>query len=1196
MANHYQHGRPTIGVLLGWHVYWTPTPYSYLNAIFRGINAAVNDQACNLLLAYGMGAPTDPTDPLHPAWPTLDRDADFTPVGPWNTDGLIVINPLISETRSRYIHGLIEAGHPVVFIANGEGEPAIVADNAGGISQALNHLVAHGHHCIAFIAGALEDVEGDSGDRLRAYQAGVQELGLRANSNLLAYGYHTFESGYAAMQQILRSGTEFTAVVTSNDESAMGAMQALKEAKLKIPEDVAIIGFDDRPEAAAQVPPLTSVHVPLYKSGYQAVEVLLQHIHGHQDAARSLKVSTSLAIRQSCGCRQDAGIIPASPAKAVPDADSSSYQADIVQSMAEAVLAETQRFNADEVQALCERLVSVFISSIEKGAPIDFQQVVEELLGRVEAEGDDAHIWQAVISSLRRAVPALIEATQRPVAQQFALDILDQARNAISERMRRQHGQYIIDQKWMITRIGSLTARLLMTSDESQIFEVLANELPAMGIQHTSLSFFEAEGDDPVAWSVLHAIPQDKTSPLRFPTRQFPPEGLYPPDRAFSLVLLPLVGPAGLMGFIAYDSINIEIDGPITQQIAAALNNTRLYREATEGRTLAEEANRLKSGFLSMVSHELRTPLNLIAGLSEILLQERDQNKRSLPGPQQKDLEQIYASAQHLGRLIRDVLDLASSQVGQLRLTNELLDLSEALEMVVATGRQLADDKGLTWRDVLPTSRLWVWGDRTRLRQVALNMVSNAVKFTSHGEVSLQVEVRAGKAMVLVSDTGLGIAPAEQTLIFDEFRRSEVTTARGYGGMGLGLAICKRLVELHGGEIGVHSSGEEGAGSTFYFTLPLVEPETIHAEDQPLPLGSEERVLLLTNQSGSGEKLRDHLVQKGYEVSMVQVDESGDWFSMLLETLPGAVVLDVAIAPTQGWNILKTLKENPATRAVPLLFYSLSEDKGAMLELDYLTKPVGTAELGRALEYQKLTADESKAEKTFLIVDDDPATLEMHVRIVQSQLGAHRVLRARNGREALELMQQQRPDLVLLDLMMPELDGFGVLEAMREKDGTRDIPVIVLTGQMLTEKEMARLNRGVVTVLGKGLFSVEETLSHIDAALARKRKLGSEAQRLVRQAMAYVHEHYAEPISRENLAHNLGMSSDYLTLCFRGEVGMTFIAYLNRYRVNQAKVLLAESDKNVTEIAMAVGFSDSGYFSRVFRRQVGISPDAYRRT
>src|SRR5688572_16147593 len=353
MPSHDRHGRPTIGVLVGWHVYWTPTPYSYLNAIFRGISAAVKDRDCNLLLAYGMGAPADPTDPLHPAWPTLDKDADFAPVGPWNTDGLIVVNPLISETRSRYIHGLIEAGHPVVFIANGEGEPAIVADNAGGISQALDHLVAHGHERIAFIAGALEDVEGDSGDRLRAYQAGLRELGLKPHPHLLAYGYHTYESGYEAMQHILKSGAKFTAVVASNDESAMGAMQALKEAGRKIPEDVAIIGFDDRPEAAAQVPPLTSVHVPLYKSGYQAVEVLLQHIHGQKDAARSLKVSTSLAIRQSCGCRQDAGIVPAIPTNAVPGG----HQADIVQSMVEAVLAETQRFNADEVQQLDRKSV-----------------------------------------------------------------------------------------------------------------------------------------------------------------------------------------------------------------------------------------------------------------------------------------------------------------------------------------------------------------------------------------------------------------------------------------------------------------------------------------------------------------------------------------------------------------------------------------------------------------------------------------------------------------------------------------------------------------------------------------------------------------------------------------------------------------------------------------------------------------------
>ncbi|MBN1312979.1 MAG: substrate-binding domain-containing protein [Anaerolineae bacterium] len=1196
MPNQFRHGQPTIGVLIGWHLYWTPNPYGYLNPVFRGIGAAVNDRGYNLLLACGMGSQTDLLDPTRPAWPNIAKDVDFVPVGPWNTDGLIVINPLVSEPRSRYIHDLLKAGHPIVFVGDGEGQPAIVADNEGGISQALSHLVAHGHNRIAFIAGNAGDVEGDSGDRLRAYQAGVRQFGLATEPELFAYSYHTFEGGYAAMQQILASGTAFTAVLASNDESALGAMKALKEAGLRIPHDIAIIGFDDRQEAAAQEPPLTSVHVPLHKSGYQAVEVLLQHIRGQADAAQLLKIPTSLAIRQSCGCREEAGIASITTTMPAEELDVGHHRANIVQSMAEAVLAETRRFTLDEVRTLCDRLVNAFLLSVEKDDPGDFQGAVDELLTQADLAEDDAHIWQAVISNLRRGMPILIQSAQHTTAYEFALDMLDQARNAISERMRRQHGQYVIGQKWMTNRIGYLTTRLLMTSDETQIFDVLAHELPAMGIQHTSLSFFEPEGDDPVAQSVLRAIPdQTRISPLRFLTRQFPPKGLYPPGQAFSLALVPLVSPAGQVGFIAYDSTNIELAGPITQQIAAALHNAKLYAEATEGRKLAEEANRLKSRFLSMVSHELRTPLNLIAGLSEMLLTERKPGKHSLPKPFREDIEQIHFSAQHLGRLIRDVLDLASSEVGQLRLTHELLDLGETLEMVAATGRQLAHEKGLGWKESLPATHVWIWGDRTRLRQVALNLVSNAIKFTSRGEVSLQVEEKEGKAIVAVSDTGLGIAPAEQEVIFDEFRRSEQASARGYGGLGLGLAISKRLVAMHGGEIGVQSSGEEGAGAIFYFTLPLIDPGTIHDEDQPLPLDLSETVLVLTSQSGNGERLRDHLVQRGFEVSMVQIGESEDWLLPLMKTPPGAVVLDMGIAPTQGWDVLRLLKEHPATRAVPLVFYSLGEGQGAMLELDYLTKPVGIADLGRALEYQKMSSEEGKTEKVFLIVDDDPATLELHMRIVQSRLGEHQILKAHNGREALEVMQEQRPDLVLLDLMMPELDGFGVLEAMREKEGLRDIPVIVLTGQILTEKEMARLNRGVATVLGKGLFSVEETLNHIDAALARKHKLGSEARRLVRQAMAYLHEHYADSISREDLAHHLGMSSDYLTYCFRREVDMTPIAYLNRYRVNQAKILLTESDKNITEIAMAVGFSDSSYFSRVFRRQVGISPDAYRR-
>ena len=478
---------------------------------------------------------------------------------------------------------------------------------------------------------------------------------------------------------------------------------------------------------------------------------------------------------------------------------------------------------------------------------------------------------------------------------------------------------------------------------------------------------------------------------------------------------------------------------------------------------------------------------------------------------------------------------------------------------------------------------------------MGLNLVSNAIKFTAKGEVRLQVEELAGTVRVSVSDTGIGLPPEEQALVFDEFGRSERASAGGYGGLGLGLAICKRLVELHGGQIGVQSSGQEGDGSTFYFTLPTVQPARLAADEEALAQLTGRTVLLLTRHAGDAERLRAYLDRRGVAVEVIRVDLMPDWAAHLAQRPPQAVAIDIGLAPAQGWEVLNVLKNNPATQHIPVLFYTLTAGHGSVMEIECLAKPVGVAQMAQALAQQGFAAEESNPEKTILIVDDDPATLEMHARLAQTQSPACQVLKARNGREALALLERQRPDLVLLDLMMPELDGFGVLEAMRAVERTRDIPVIVVTGQALTEKDMARLSRGVATVLDKGMFSVDETLAHIEAALARKRKLGSEAQRLVRQAMAFLHEHFAEPLSRQDLAQHVGMSDDYLTHCFHQELGMTLVAYLNRYRITQAKALLKETDQSITEIALAVGFSNSGYFSRVFRRETGLSPEAYRR-
>ena len=227
-----------------------------------------------------------------------------------------------------------------------------------------------------------------------------------------------------------------------------------------------------------------------------------------------------------------------------------------------------------------------------------------------------------------------------------------------------------------------------------------------------------------------------------------------------------------------------------------------------------------------------------------------------------------------------------------------------------------------------------------------------------------------------------------------------------------------------------------------------------------------------------------------------------------------------------------------------------------------------------------------------LVVDDDPAILKMHSRLIE-QTG-RQVLNARNGREALALIEGQTPDLILLDLMMPEMDGFAVLDELQAKKSTCGIPVIILTAHVLSDSDLERCNRGVASILGKGLFTTEETLKHVEAALMRQQALSRTTQRLIRKAMAYIHQHFSDPLPREEIADHIGISADYLTDCFRQELGITPITYIRRYRIRQACELLRNSDQPITQIALAVGFSDSAHFTRTFQREMNVTPRAFR--
>jgi signal transduction histidine kinase/DNA-binding response OmpR family regulator/ABC-type sugar transport system substrate-binding protein len=1180
--------RPTIGFLSTWSLYQGTALDRYARNLLQGICAAAHKQDCNLLLGCGIGLAASPLT-SRTVWAVPGAGVDFVPVGPWNTDGMIVIPDDLSATQFEYVQDLIRSGYPLVLTTAEKPGPLVAIDNAGGIRQAFDHLWQHGHRRIAFVAGK-SGRGGDSAERLSAYREALRAAGIAEDARLIAFGEHLREGGRTAMRQILSTGVPFTAVLASNDLSCFGAMEVLRETRRSIPDDVAVIGFDDILDARSHLPPLTTVRHPTFLLGYQAVLSLLDAIAGRQGSETHIRVPTRLVIRESCGCHPES--TPATLPSAVTPADLAATQIALAHAMAEATLVEARYSTPEEIETLCLKLVQAFTASLSRGDPALFGAALQRLFDWLEARNEDVYAWHAALSALRRGWPDQSSLVPRADVV-FADTLVDSARLEISEQVQRQATGTLLRHMEMSNRLGLMTSQLLAAFSAAESAEILEQHLPQLGIAHALVALYAPREDDPLSQCtvLLDAGLRPSGVGRQFSPRQFPPLGLYASDSAFQLAILPLAIDNGLAGFVAFSATNLDPCAAIVHNLASMIRTSRLYRDAIEGRRLAEEANQLKSRFLSVVSHELRTPLSLIVGLSDMILREQ-RGKPQLSDVMLRDMERICASAQHLGQLIGDVLDLASSEAGQLRLLREPLDLAQVLRAVAQIGEQMANERGLTWRAALPRHGPWVFGDRTRLRQVVLNLIGNAVKFTAAGTVVLQVEADEQQATVSVSDTGIGIPPTEQESIFGVFHRSERTIQSGYGGLGLGLAICKYLVEQHGGTIGVRSPGDLGSGATFSFTLPVTpDPGTVADQDLlPIPLTG--CVAILSGRAETSDRLPAYLRERGFEVQAYHVDQATDWLSHVLAALPAALVLDQETATHYGWALLEGLKRQPATEHIPLLVYSLDleHDRGEWLELNYLPKPLASEQLVEQLA----RLGEPYTRRVVLVVDDEPGVLELHCRIVEQ--AGHRAITARDGRTALEVLEHARPDLILLDLMMPDLDGFAVLDTLRARETTRDIPVIVLTARVLNEADIERLHQGVAAIMSKGLFNIAETLSRIEAALARQHVLGGPTQHLVRRALGFIHAHYADPLTREQIASHIHLNPDYLTDCFRQEQGVTPMAYLNRYRLYQARKLLESSDLPITQVALAVGFSGSAHFTRMFQRVVGMTPRAYRRS
>ena len=557
----------------------------------------------------------------------------------------------------------------------------------------------------------------------------------------------------------------------------------------------------------------------------------------------------------------------------------------------------------------------------------------------------------------------------------------------------------------------------------------------------------------------------------------------------FSLILFSVIGAAIYRAVIrSGEALSKAFDASEQSRILA----DQAREEALQHKLAAETANQAKSAFLANMSHELRTPMNAILGYSEMLIEEAEDLEQEDFIP---DLQKINKAGTHLLALINDVLDLAKIESGKMEAFAEVIGIDSLIDDVSGTAHPLMEKNNNTLSIERGKDLGSAFQDMIKLRQALFNLLSNAAKFTHDGTITLHANRTEQAGMdwltFAVSDTGIGIAEDKVEHVFEEFTQADDSTTRDYGGTGLGLAISRRFCQLLGGDLTAHS--ELGKGSTFTIripaSLPGVEAPQEQAETAAAISGTEleslreakpgSTVLVIDDDPEACEIIERYLVKDGYAVVTAGSGEQG--LRLAHEIQPAVITLDVMMPTMDGWSVLGALKADPVLHKIPVIMLTMIDDRTRGYSLgavDYLTKPVNRELLKKTLS-RYYGADGASS---VLLVEDDAETREMMARTLEK--AGWSVSEAGNGQEALDIMGTSQPHLILLDLMMPVMDGFDFLTAMRAQPEWLHIPVIVVTAKDLTEDDHDRLAGRVEAVLGKSAYTREQLLEHVSEAVA----------------------------------------------------------------------------------------------------------------
>jgi len=496
--------------------------------------------------------------------------------------------------------------------------------------------------------------------------------------------------------------------------------------------------------------------------------------------------------------------------------------------------------------------------------------------------------------------------------------------------------------------------------------------------------------------------------------------------------------------------------------------------ELVESQKVAEAANEAKSTFLANMSHELRTPLNAIIGYSEMLIEDaEDENEDFIP-----DLDKINNSGKHLLGLINDILDLSKVESGKMELYIEEFDLPKVMHEIESTIKPLVEKNNNILTIECDANLKTMTADITKIRQIMLNLLSNSSKFTNDGAITIHVSnsVSMDNAIdFIIADTGIGMSAEQVDKVFKPFTQADEKTTRKFGGTGLGLTITKMFAEMMGGDINLTS--EEGKGTTFTVTIPLVVVDKKKQNTEVITDVAHDNdytILVIDDDDNAQDMMKKFLEKQDF--SILQAKRGEDGLKLAAEHMPDVITLDVMMPEMDGWEVLAALQGNERTKNIPVIMLTMADEPDIGYSLgatDYLTKPVNWTELSTILSNHQIQSDS----QTILIVEDDETTREMLRKSLEKN--DFKVRSAVNGKEALEKVSETKPGLIILDLMMPEMDGFEFAERLRENKEWLDIPVVVITAKDLTKDDHSRLKGNVEAIMQKGSYSKNDLMSEI---------------------------------------------------------------------------------------------------------------------